>query len=284
MTAEVKVVPLPRLAGAVDGPQRRTDQRQIRGVGRKWLRQFGIDGRRAHPELELRGPGGDGVEIVGRTRLPWDEIEGDLVLRAEDRADLVGLLMFWPALDSVHADRGGCDGAATLPGDDRDCGEGSSFVLQRRVVADRLVGSALPHENRVLGFDRLIRTGQRRDAEELPEDLAAEHPVIFQLLIPALEYVRIAVPRQCRGDVETRPEDRSRDRALAQCKSDSRRREPSSQRSLAANPCEQKSHSSSALMGCATPSSISPLDWAALNMTVCIVIAAIRFGLIPSRS
>jgi hypothetical protein len=112
--------------------------------------------------------------------------------------------VFWPALDSVHADRGGRDGAATLPGDDRDCGKGSAFVLQRRVVVDRLIGSALPHENRVLGFHRLIRTGQRRDAEELPEDLAAEHPVIFQLLIPALEYVRIAVSRRCRGDVQTR--------------------------------------------------------------------------------
>ena len=45
-----------------------------------------------------------------------------------------------------------------------------------------------------------------------------------------------------------------------------------------ANPFAQKSQASSAVIGCAVASSAAPLDWA-MNMTVCIVIAAMRRGL-----
>src|SRR5271166_2071817 len=50
-----------------------------------------------------------------------------------------------------------------------------------------------------------------------------------------------------------------------------------------AKPCAQKSHTSSAVMGFAAPSSDSPLDWAT-NMTVCIVMAAIRLTLTSGRN
>ena len=59
--------------------------------------------------------------------------------------------------------------AATLRGGDGDRGEGPTLVRKRRLVADGFVGPALPREHRVLGFDGLIRAGQRRDPEKLAE-------------------------------------------------------------------------------------------------------------------
>ncbi len=70
-------------------------------------------------------------------------------------------------------------------------------MRKRRLVADRFVGPAFPREHRVLGFDGLIRAGQRCDPEKLAEKLATEHPVVLELLIPALEYAcTVAVRRR----------------------------------------------------------------------------------------
>lgn len=39
----------------------------------------------------------------------------------------------------------------------------------------------------MLGFDGLVRTSCRRDSKELGEELPAEHAVVIELLIAALE-------------------------------------------------------------------------------------------------
>ena len=55
------------------------------------------------------------------------------------------------------------------------------------LVSNGFVGPALAREHRVLGFDGLVRTGRRRDSDELAEELPAEHAVVIQPLIAALE-------------------------------------------------------------------------------------------------
>jgi hypothetical protein len=52
---------------------------------------------------------------------------------------------------------------------------------------DRVVGSAFPREYRMQRFDGLVRARQARGADELPEELAAEQPVVVQLLVNAFE-------------------------------------------------------------------------------------------------
>ena len=64
-----------------------------------------IDGRGPHPHLELRRAGGGGVEIDGRSRFPRDQVEGDLMVWAEDRRHLVDRLVLGTVLRCVHADR-----------------------------------------------------------------------------------------------------------------------------------------------------------------------------------
>ena len=54
-------------------------------------------------------------------------------------------------------------------------------------VVDRFVGAAFAREHRVLGLDGLVRTDRRRDLDELAEELPAEHTVVFEVLIAALE-------------------------------------------------------------------------------------------------
>ena len=54
-------------------------------------------------------------------------------------------------------------------------------------VSDRFVGTTLAGEHRVLGLDPLVRANRRGDLDELAEKLAAEHPVVFEPLIAALE-------------------------------------------------------------------------------------------------
>jgi hypothetical protein len=70
------------------------------------------------------------------------------------------------------------------------------------LVADRFIGSALAGEDRVLGFDGFLRTGQRCDPEELAEQLTTEHPVVLQLLIPAVVLCGHAVAGRGLGDVQ----------------------------------------------------------------------------------
>ena len=74
-------------------------------------------------------------------------------------------------------------------------------------VVDRLVGPAFACEHRVLGFDGLVRTDRRRDLDELAEELSAEHAVVFQPLIAALELGDALVPgalRRHRVEIEAR--------------------------------------------------------------------------------
>ena len=55
------------------------------------------------------------------------------------------------------------------------------------LVSDGLVGTAFAGEHRMLGLDGLVRTDRRRDLDELAEELAAEHAVVFEPLIAAFE-------------------------------------------------------------------------------------------------
>ena len=73
-------------------------------------------------------------------------------------------------------------------------------------VPDRLIGAAFAREHRVLGFDGLVRTDRRRYLEELAEQLAAEHAMVFQVLIAALELGDVALsgaPRRHRVQIKT---------------------------------------------------------------------------------
>jgi len=60
-------------------------------------------------------------------------------------------------------------------------------VLAGGFVSNGFVGPALAGEHRVLGFDVLGGTSCRRDSGELAEELPAEHAVVLQSLIAALE-------------------------------------------------------------------------------------------------
>jgi hypothetical protein len=60
-------------------------------------------------------------------------------------------------------------------------------VVARHLVMDRVVGSAFPGEHRMQRFDGLVRARQACGADELPQELAAEQPVVIQLLVSAFE-------------------------------------------------------------------------------------------------
>ena len=60
-------------------------------------------------------------------------------------------------------------------------------MLAGGLVSNGFVGPALAGEHRVLGFDVLGRKSCRRDSDELAEELPAEHTVVLQSLIAALE-------------------------------------------------------------------------------------------------
>ncbi len=63
-------------------------------------------------------------------------------------------------------------------------------MLAGDLVSDRFRGFALAREQRVQRLDAFRRTRGFGGAHELAEDLAAEQPVIFEVLIAALEYHR----------------------------------------------------------------------------------------------
>jgi hypothetical protein len=60
-------------------------------------------------------------------------------------------------------------------------------VVPDGLVSDGLVGPAFAGAHRMLGLDGFVRTDCRRDLDELSEELAAEHAVVFEPLIAALE-------------------------------------------------------------------------------------------------
>ena len=60
-------------------------------------------------------------------------------------------------------------------------------MLAGGFVSNGFVGPALAGEHRVLGFDVLGGKSCRRDSDELAEELPAEHTVVLQSLIAALE-------------------------------------------------------------------------------------------------
>ena len=157
VTAEVNAVPLPRWLDTVHGPQRGSDERQIRGIGSEGGCQLRVDGRGAHPYLELRRAGGAGVEVDGRAGFPRDQIERDFMVGADDSGHLVDGLPLGPSSGAcIQIDDVATDPAA-LPGGDGDGGEGSTFVLAGGLVSDGFVGPALAGEHRMLGFDVLVR-------------------------------------------------------------------------------------------------------------------------------
>jgi hypothetical protein len=53
---------------------------------------------------------------------------------------------------------------------------------------DRVVGSAFSREHRMQRFDGLVGASQACRPDELPQQLAAEQPVVIQLLVSALEH------------------------------------------------------------------------------------------------
>jgi hypothetical protein len=68
-----------------------------------------------------------------------------------------------------------------------------------KLVSNGFVGPALAREHHMLGFDGLARTSRRRDSDELVEELPAEHAVILQPLIAALELGYFLVGALCSG-------------------------------------------------------------------------------------
>ena len=79
------------------------------------------------------------------------------------------------------------------------------------LVSDGFVGPALAGEHRMLGFDVLVRASCRRDSDELAEQLPAEHAVVLQLLIAALELGHVVAgalvsgaPRRHRMEIKAR--------------------------------------------------------------------------------
>jgi hypothetical protein len=59
-------------------------------------------------------------------------------------------------------------------------------------VANGFVGEAFAREHRMLRLGGLVRTGQAGDSEELAEELPAEHAVVIQPLVAALELGHVA--------------------------------------------------------------------------------------------
>ena len=64
-------------------------------------------------------------------------------------------------------------------------------MMASDLIAHRFVGPAFPCENRVERFDALVGAAYARRPDQLAKDLAAEQPVVLQLLIGALEYLAI---------------------------------------------------------------------------------------------
>ena len=150
------------LADTVHGSQRGTDERQVRGIGGERRGQLRIDGRGAHPDLELRRAGGGGVEVDGRAGSHGIRSSVTAMLGAEDRRHLVDRLMLGAVLCCVHADRRGRHDPAALPGRDGDRGEGSTLVVAGGLIPNGFVGPAFAREHRMLGFDGLVRSRSGR--------------------------------------------------------------------------------------------------------------------------
>ena len=60
-------------------------------------------------------------------------------------------------------------------------------MVADRLVEDGPVGTSLAGENRVQGLDGLVGAHETRGLDELAEQLAAEQPVVLELLVAALE-------------------------------------------------------------------------------------------------
>jgi hypothetical protein len=121
---------------------------------------------------------------------------------AEDGGHLIDGLTLGAVLLCVHAYCGGSNDPAALRGCDGDGREGSALVVaggSEKLVSNGFVGPALAREHHMLGFDGLARTSRRRDSDELAEELPAEHAVILQPLIAALELGYFLVGALCSG-------------------------------------------------------------------------------------
>jgi len=127
-----------------------------------------------------------------------------------DSGHLIDGLPLTPVLGCAHTDRRCGHRHAALPGGDGDGGKGSTSVLAGGLVSNGFVGPALAGEYRVLGFDVLGGKSCRRDSDELAEELPAEHAVVLQSLIAALQLGRgvvgallSGVPRRHRMKIKT---------------------------------------------------------------------------------
>ena len=67
------------------------------------------------------------------------------------------------------------------------------------LISNGFVGPAFAREHRMLGFDGLARTGRRRDSDELPDELPAQHAVVFEPLIAALELGHVVAEARFSG-------------------------------------------------------------------------------------
>jgi hypothetical protein len=83
------------LVDAVHGPQRGTDEREIRGIGGERGSKLRVYGWGAHPKLERRWTCRGGVEIDRRASFPWDQVERDLMLGTQDGGNVVDGLALW---------------------------------------------------------------------------------------------------------------------------------------------------------------------------------------------
>ena len=137
--------------------------------------------------IQTSNCGGPVVVALRSTAVRVPGVEREAMLGAEDGGHLVDRLMLGAVLCCVHADRRGRHHPAALPGSDRHRGEGSTLVVASGLISNGFVGPAFAREHRMQGFGGLVRTAQAGDSEELAEQLPAEHAVVIQLLIAALE-------------------------------------------------------------------------------------------------
>ena len=77
---------------------------------------------------------------------------------------------------------------------DRQGRERAALVVPYRLVGDRFVGAPLAGENRVQRFDGLVGADQAGGLDELAEQLAAEQPVVLELLVAAFEHRDVRLP------------------------------------------------------------------------------------------
>jgi hypothetical protein len=78
-------------------------------------------------------------------------------------------------------------------------------VLAGGQVSNGFVRPAFASEHHMLGLDGLVRTGCRRDLDELTEQLPAEHPVVLESLVATFELgdvVRSGAPRRHRAGIK----------------------------------------------------------------------------------